>query len=1030
MQCKYSVAFWLVLLNCGGLVPVAAQSRPGQEDSQTAVANLDFQGSRAAPAKDTLVQHTPEEDTPDKDYAAELPRFAPLSPEQALRSFDVASGFHLELVASEPLVFDPIAFAFDARHRLFVVEMCDYSEQETEHLGRIALLEDTDADGKMDRRSTFVDGLSWPTAIWPWKDGVLVAAAPTITWFRDTDDDGRSDVSEVWFDGFSRSNVQGLVNSLCWGVDGYLHGATSSSGGEIEQSEIPASEPVALGRRDFIVDPLKRTLRTCAGGGQHGLSFNRWGDKFVTSNSDHLQQIIDLEWWLDGHSTRVPLPATRRSIAVDGPQAEVFRASPVEPWRIVRTRLRLSGVAPGLVEGGGRAAGYFTGATGTCIMDSQAGYSDFGGVAAGSDTAIVCDVGSNLVHRKRLSDQGLFWTADRIDPQSELVRSCDTWFRPVQLGHAPDGSLIIADMYREVIEHPKSLPPMIKKHLDLTSGRDRGRIWKLVRDGNSQVATAQPATLTSSQLVANLSHRIAWQRRMASQLLIERQAFDIGRELLAAAIGSGLPEGQILAMHVAHRLGMFSSELAEQLVQTQHERVLQHALRLSNLNSLKSTTLQLSIGARARVQLEQALVDYPSGEQRSGRLAKLFSTVHDPMVRSIVASEAGPESWKWLARPSSDMSPESRTGWIELLVPQWIAQLQSEPELQQWLIEQLTTQGGGLPSDLRKALCQVGSVGELAKLRSILTDKQRNLVDDIVQLQLETALMDPSAQATDYGVLRFASPESQRVFTDLLLAANRTEAAQLAAIDMLVWRYDAHLATMILSRLSEMTPRLKAAALRGLVARTESQNLLAYALEQRSLPAAQVPMEIRHRLTQGTDSALANRFQKSLGEVSSDRQAIVDEYSRILSVASASEATTVGREVFGRVCAQCHRLEGLGNDVGPPLKQLGDKTPQQLLEAILDPNREIDPKYSSYTILLAEGRILTGIIDEESTGQIAVKEAGGQRTTVQRTAIDQIKNSGQSLMPVGLEQSVSAEQMVHLIGFLKSPTPLEPALRD
>ena len=152
----------------------------------------------------------------------------------------------------------------------------------------------------------------------------------------------------------------------------------------------------------------------------------------LQSNSDHLQQVLDLESWLGTHASQAAIPQLRRSIAADGPQAEVFRSSPVEPWRIVRTRLRTQGLVPGPVEGGGRAAGYFTGATGTCVVGET---SAFG--SSGYDTALVCDVGSNLVHRKKLVDHGLFWEANRIDSASELVRSSDTWFPARSAGGWP-----------------------------------------------------------------------------------------------------------------------------------------------------------------------------------------------------------------------------------------------------------------------------------------------------------------------------------------------------------------------------------------------------------------------------------------------------------------------------------------------------------------------------------------------------------------------------------------------------------------
>jgi hypothetical protein len=109
----------------------------------------------------------PGADSVDKDYAAELPRIAPLSPEESQKQFEILDSFRIELVASEPLVVDPVAFAFDGRGHLWVVEMRDYSEQDRERLGRVARLVDSDDDGRMDQRHTFVENLSWPTAIWP-----------------------------------------------------------------------------------------------------------------------------------------------------------------------------------------------------------------------------------------------------------------------------------------------------------------------------------------------------------------------------------------------------------------------------------------------------------------------------------------------------------------------------------------------------------------------------------------------------------------------------------------------------------------------------------------------------------------------------------------------------------------------------------------------------------------------------------------------------------------------------------------------
>ncbi|MPY89925.1 MAG: dehydrogenase, partial [Luteitalea sp.] len=128
--------------------------------------------------------------------ASMIPASEALAPEAALASFEVADGLQIELVASEPLVFSPVAMAFDERDRLFVVEMPGYplgNPPGKKPADRVALLEDSDGDGRMDQRTVYADGLAYPTGVLPWKDGIIVTCAPDILFLRDTDGDGRAD---------------------------------------------------------------------------------------------------------------------------------------------------------------------------------------------------------------------------------------------------------------------------------------------------------------------------------------------------------------------------------------------------------------------------------------------------------------------------------------------------------------------------------------------------------------------------------------------------------------------------------------------------------------------------------------------------------------------------------------------------------------------------------------------------------------------------------------------------------------------
>ena len=370
---------------------------------------------------DSNLNHTP---TTTVDFSAELPRIPALEPDQAMKSFQTLPGYAIEQTAHEPLVTDPVAMSFDEDGRLYVVEMRDYSELDQAVLGRIRLLEDTDNDGRFDKSTIFAEKLSWPTAILCYDGGVFVGAAPDVYYIKDTDGDLKADERKTVFTGFERSNVQGLINSFRWGLDNRIHGATSTSGGIVSRPDRPDQPAVNLRGRDFSFDPKTLDLRPESGGAQHGMSFDDWGRKFDCSNSNHAQAVL----FDDRYLARNPFLAAsgpRVSIAEDGGQAPVFRTSPVEPWRIVRTRLRASGQVVGVVEGGGKPAGYFTGATGITIYRGDAFPEQDRGLA------IIGDVGSNIVHRKRIIPDGVGFKAVRIDEDKELLTSSDIWFRPV-----------------------------------------------------------------------------------------------------------------------------------------------------------------------------------------------------------------------------------------------------------------------------------------------------------------------------------------------------------------------------------------------------------------------------------------------------------------------------------------------------------------------------------------------------------------------------------------------------------------------
>lgn len=973
-----------------------------------------------------LCAHLPAQED---DLARELPRIKPLEPAAALESFRIHPGFRLEAVAVEPLVTDPVSVCYDADGRLYVVEMRGYPFPEKAPSGNVTRLEDRDGDGRFETRTIFVEGLSWPTGIVPYDGGVFIAVAPDILYAKDTNGDGVADVRKVMFTGFGTDNVQGLLNGLLWGPDGWIYGAASSNGGNIRNASRPDAAAVSVRGRDFRFKPDGSAFEAISGGGQFGHSFDDWGHRFTCNNSNHVRQIVVPSNYLDRNPAFLP-PAAILDIGAEGPAAPVFRISSAEPWRVVRTRQRAADpvMSRRLPPTELVATGFFTSATGVTIYRGSAYPAEYRG------NLFVGDVGGNLVHRKVLSIAGATFRATRADANREFLASTDNWFRPVNFANTPEGTLLILDMYRETIEHPFSIPEPIKKHLDLTSGKDRGRLYNLIYTDGPRRLRAVPrlSQAPTASLVALLAHPDSWWRETAQRLLFERQDRSAINALSAMVKERPNALARLHALWTLNVLGALDSAAITLGLDDPEPRVREQAVRLAEPRLSREPALLTRL---------LAMVDDPDGMVRFQLAFSLGEAGADARVMPALAAIASRDpSSKWIRvavatsipgqsvalllalakRPGFLASPDGQD-WIDDLA--FLAGSERDPGRSQEFCDRLGTIDIGSPRMMRAVVALArgrqrsgGSVRDLVKGNA--SDRLASLLTEAVRI----AGADGGVQDRVVAIrlIGLADTSSARVLFPTLLDARQPIAVQLAVFQALAGRFDADLAREIISRWKSMSPSVRREAIEALFSRRDGIEVVIGALESRALQASDLdPARLKQLLGQ-SDASLHARAQKILGSdaiASRDRNQIIATYRPAIQLTGDREK---GRDVFSRVCATCHQAEGRGINVGPDLATVASRSPDDLLTHILDPNREVAPNFVNYNVAMLDGRVVSGIIADESAAAITLKRAEGVTDAIARERIETISSTGLSLMPEGLEKGLSAQDLANVIAFVKS----------
>jgi len=945
--------------------------------------------------------------------------------EESLASLEVADGFRIEPVAWEPMVVDPVAMAFDEWGRLFVVEMRDYSERRPERLGRVRLLEDRDLDGVMDHSTVFVDELPWPTAVICYDGGIFVGSTPDIIFCKDQDGDGRAEIQQKVFTGFAsdyapyetnRLNVQALMNSFRWGIDNRIHGATSASGGKVRSIEAKEADAINLRGRDFSFDPRTLDIRAEAGGAQHGMSFDNVGQKFVCSNSDHIQQVVYPYRYL-GLNPRLSAMGPRVSIADDGAAAPVFRLSPDEPWRVIRTKWRVAGSVAGPVEGGGRPSGYFTGATGVTI------YRGDQWPASHIGNALIGDCGSNLIHRKRVIPNGIVNVASRYpeDSASEFVASSDNWFRPVQFANAPDGSMWVADMSREVIEHPWSLPENIKRHLDLNHGNQAGRIYRIASTENKVEHNRSLGGLSADSLIKVLAHPNGWHRDTASRLLIEPQE-PATKESLISFFGETTSDlARIHALYILNSHSWLGSEEIKAGLVDSSPVVRIHSLRLLELQNQEMDSHLVRLVSGLVLDPDERVVHQVSlslGYLRySNRISDLYR----------LSKRTGDRPWLQFAVLNSMGSDLNRV-WEKMMkdLGFWI-----RSENRQQLIEIAALASSELSSDQLSAAFAVCSKIENAALSRQLAlallrkgglssrelGQYRTVLAPIVR---EAALMVREGTASSGQLVEsmelLGEIQVPQLSELVKIVLDRDSSSELVVQCLRVCQQlkDPSLLTWAEERFHRFLPAARRQFLSLYFGTSNRVDQILDWIEEGQLAVRELSDKQKSLLLKHDDSRIRERAGRLLARKTVDGE---EAMAHLLPALLTDANVEKGRQYFVERCILCHQIGTLGVEVGPAVASMRGLRKRGILEAVLFPNREVAPQYFGMTVANDTGTE-TGILRGESDHAITLRQAGGNDLTLSKSSITSIRSEGVSLMPEGLLEGLEVQEVADLLEFM------------
>ncbi len=959
-----------------------------------------------------------------------------LSPEEARAKMTVPDGFRVEVFASEPDIINPVTMHFDERGRIWVAESLEYPRRDPgPGQDRIKILEDTDGDGKADKFTIFADGLNIPAGVLVGNGGVYITNSPDIIFLRDTNGDDKADEREVILTGFGRFDTHELPNTLTWGPDGWIYGLNGVFNPAVVSNK---GKEFHFDAALWRFHPRTHDFELFAEGTSNpwGMAWDSEGNAFVSACViDHLYHLAETGYY---HRQGGPYPPFT--------------------WKI-----------ESVVNHQHQKAAYCS----LAYYDADVYPEKYRG------RLYMGNIHGSCINADRLERRGATY---ETSGEPDFLSANDAWFMPTAIRLGPDGCFYVLDWYdryhcyQDANRDPKGID------------RLKGRVYRIAFGKSPRAGKIDLAKEPAEKLREQLGDVNLWWRDEAKRALAERIASGKDSGAAAALKQTVLDEDapKKTRVHALWTLAsaenpgeepkVFDAAFHLKALALKDDTLRAWAVRAAGNSRLvkadvKARVRELCRDPNADVRLQVAAAArklFPDTEAITLLLDTLAASQGDPLIPKIVwrnveplletagAQFASYSTSKGIDSPAFEpllgriaerlmARKDHDLGAVTALAGPLLAKRATsrkpaeavlgaiaraltngevaEPGIAR-LKEALAKPVGEVLSGPKSdslyfpALITAASWKEPQALReasSLLTDPQSRPEARSKALEAALASRDASAIESAMTVLKSQGQASEEFLREVLAGLGRLDSPAVA--------------TSVLDAMATLPPTVKSQAIDLLTQRPAWALALISAVDSKRVDRTTMTLNQVRRMLALKNEALTKKVGEVWGQVRSERnperEKVMGRMKKVLETGTSNAWN--GKVVFEKTCAKCHTIFGKGAAVGPDITVNGRETLDALLTNLLDPNLVIGTGYQAYTLATTTGRVLSGLLLEDSPQRVVLKIEGGKEEVVPRGEVQTLEQSQVSLMPEDLEKTVNEQEFRDLINYLRyDEAPPEP----